>query len=245
MRLTKPEDFKIKRLRFLTTTDFPPFNFIDRNKRLSGFHVDLAREICREINILLLCQIQALPWVELESALAKGEGEAIIAGLEKTDERSKKYQFSLPFLQIPARFVALRTSSLREPLATALFKKKTGVIKGSAHAHYFKTVFSNRQYREFDSIIDAREALLDKTVDALFSDAVSMAFWLTSKSANNCCSFVGGPYISSEYFGSGLTVAMAKDKPELVKAINFALRRISDKGVFRELYLRYFPLSLY
>ncbi|MEL7429834.1 MAG: transporter substrate-binding domain-containing protein, partial [Pseudomonadota bacterium] len=51
-RLQKPDLDQLPRLRFLTTTDFPPFNFIDRKRRLSGFHVDLAREICTQLGVL-------------------------------------------------------------------------------------------------------------------------------------------------------------------------------------------------
>ncbi|MCP4184668.1 MAG: transporter substrate-binding domain-containing protein [Hyphomicrobiales bacterium] len=245
IRIPKPEGFKIDRLRFLTTTDFPPFNFIDRNRLLSGFHVDLARQICSELAILQLCQIQALPWDELDKAIENGEGEAIIAGLEMTNAQRKKYDFSMPFLHIPARFVALRDSGLSEPMASSLFKKKTALIKGSSHAHYFKDIFSNRQFVEFVSFANAKKALIDKSVDALFGDAVSLSFWLTSQSNSNCCRFVGGPYLSIEYLGNGMTIAVAKNQPKLVEAINYALRRINDNGTFRELYLRYFPLSLY
>jgi polar amino acid transport system substrate-binding protein len=245
IRIPKPEGFKIDRLRFLTTTDFPPFNFIDRNKLLSGFHVDLSRQICSELAILQLCQIQALPWDELDKAIKSGNGEVIIAGLEMTYAQRKKYDFSMPFLHIPARFVALQNSGLSEPMASSLFKKKTALVKGSSHAHYFKAIFPNRQFVEFESFANAKKAVIDKSVDALFGDAVSLSFWLTSQSASNCCKFVGGPYLSIEYLGNGMTIAVAKNKPKLVEAINYALRRINDNGTFRELYLRYFPLSLY
>ena len=69
-RFVKPDFSTRQRLKFLTTTDFPPFNFIDRKKRLSGFHVDLARAICSELDMLAKCQIQALPWDELDEALS-------------------------------------------------------------------------------------------------------------------------------------------------------------------------------
>ena len=72
-RLPKPDLSTLPRLRFLTTTDFPPFNFIDKSGRLSGFHIDLARAICAELGIAEKCQIQALPWSELGDALNKGE----------------------------------------------------------------------------------------------------------------------------------------------------------------------------
>ena len=79
-RLPKPDISELPRIRFLTTVDFPPFNFLDSSGRLTGFHVDLARAICRELEIVDKCQIQALPWAELQDALQKKEGEAIIAG---------------------------------------------------------------------------------------------------------------------------------------------------------------------
>jgi polar amino acid transport system substrate-binding protein len=104
-RLPKPElDGNVERLRFLTTVDFPPFNYLD-DGRLSGFHVDLARRICAELNILDKCQIQALPWNELDGALTAGDGEAIIAGIAITAENREKYVFSRPYLKFPARFI--------------------------------------------------------------------------------------------------------------------------------------------
>jgi polar amino acid transport system substrate-binding protein len=92
-RFTKPDLSALPRMRFLTTTDFPPFNFIDRKKRLSGFHIDLARAICDELGVLNRCQIQALPWDELQPAMAKGEGDAIIAGLSITPENRNNFVF--------------------------------------------------------------------------------------------------------------------------------------------------------
>ena len=49
-RLAKPDISELQRVRFLTTVDFPPFNFLDTSGRLSGFHVDLARAICRKLS---------------------------------------------------------------------------------------------------------------------------------------------------------------------------------------------------
>ena len=93
-RLPKPDLSGLKRLRFLTTTDFPPFNFLDGDGRLSGFHVDLAREICLELGISDKCEIQVMPWAGLEQALISGRGEAIIAGIAVTEETRSKYAFS-------------------------------------------------------------------------------------------------------------------------------------------------------
>ncbi|MEZ5871610.1 MAG: transporter substrate-binding domain-containing protein [Nitratireductor sp.] len=244
-RLTKPDIDGLPRLRFLTTTDFPPFNFIDRNRHLAGFHVDLARAICAELGILPKCQIQALPWDELETAMKKGEGEAIIAGLEITPETVSKFVFSRTYLRIPARFVVRRDETFAEPVTNALRARKTGVIAGSRHADWFVKTFPRLQSLSFPTRKDALDALQSKKADAVLSDAVSLSFWLQSEASADCCVFAGGPYLSDADFGNGMAIAFAKGNPDLVNATNYALKEINDKGIFAELYLRYFPLGLY
>ena len=244
-RFEKPDLATLPRLRFLTTTDFPPFNFIDRRKRLSGFHVDLARSICAELAILNRCQIQAVPWEELQPMLEKGEGEAIIAGIAVTAQAREKLDFSRPYLKIPARFIMRKDSGLVAPAFEALFRKKTGVIANSAHQAYFATVFDARQAEVFPTREAALKALQEKKIDAVFSDAVSLSFWLGSSSAADCCTFLDGPFQSEMISGAGLAIALPKGRPELVNAMNFALGEVNRKGRFAEFYLRYFPLGLY
>jgi len=245
----KPDFSTRQRLKFLTTTDFPPFNFIDRKKRLSGFHVDLARAICSELDMLAKCQIQALPWDELDEAMEKGEGDAIIAGLSVTAESRARYNFSRPFLQIPGRFIArLETggqTGLSEPVYEALFRKTVGVVEGSGHHAYFEEVFTGREFTTYPTRQLAFNALKTGEVDAVFTDALSASFWLASISSADCCAFAGGPYLSEEFFGHGLAIAAKKDDPELAAGFDYALKQINDKEIFKELYLRYFPLGLF
>lgn len=248
-RFVKPDLSARERLKFLTTTDFPPFNFVDRKKRLTGFHVDLARAICDELDMLSKCQIQALPWEDLEKAMQDGEGDAIIAGLAVTPESRAKYDFSRPFLQIPGRFVSLRDdgeeSSLKEPIYEALFRKKTGVVEGSGHQAYFEQTFGERESVAFATRQLAFNALQRGEIDAVFTDALSASFWLASAASGRCCTFAGGPYLSEEFFGRGLAIASSKSDPDLAQGFDYALKQINDNGTFRELYLRYFPLGLF
>lgn len=244
-RFSKPDISTLTRLRFLTTTDFPPFNFIDRKKRLSGFNVDLARAICNELEILNRCQIQALPWNELQEAIKKGEGEAIIAGLAASLQTRDTLDFSRPYLKIPARFVVRKSDNMIPPAYQALFKKKIGVIAGSAHEAYFNTVFANRNSNAYPTRQEALKALADKKIDAVFSDALSLSFWLTSSASDDCCEFLDDAFLSDKYFANGLSIAVTKGDIRLKNSLNFALSEINRKGTFAELYLRYFPIGLY
>ncbi len=244
-RFIKPDLPTLPRMRFLTTTDFPPFNFIDRKKRLSGFHIDLARAICNELGVLNRCQIQALPWDELQPALEKGEGEAIIAGVAITKEQRMKLDFSRTYLHIPGRFITRKDSGLTAPVYDAIFKKKTGVIKGTAHEAYFAKIFANRTAEVYATKEEAFNALQKGDIETVFSDALSLSFWLSSAASKACCVFLDEAFQSNHYFGNGLSIALSKGKPELVQAMNYALKEINQNGKFSELYLRYFPLGLY
>lgn len=244
-RFVKPDLSDVPRLRFLTTTDFPPFNFIDRNKRLSGFHVDLARAICQELDLIQRCQIQALPWDELGPALEKGEGEVILAGIAISQESRKKYNFSRPYFQIPGRFITRLEGGVTAPVYDNLFRKTAGVITGSVHEAYFSKAFGERKFTPYPSRTEALSALQKGEVDVVFSDGLSLAFWLASSASNNCCKLVDGPFLSEEYFGKGMAVAVPGGNEKLTDAMNYALKSINDKGLFSELYLRYFPIGLF
>jgi len=244
-RLIRPSLKERLRLRFLTVTDFPPFSFIDRQNRLAGFHVELAREICRELELENQCQIQALPYAELESALNSGAGEAIMAGIPIDANSRERFSFTVPYFHIPARFVGKADGTIREPLISSLSGRTVGIVDGTAHAAYARAKFGDIRLRLFDTQERALASLEKEEIAAVFSDALSLGFWLQTKGPSRCCDFVGDPYISQTYFGRGLAIAVQRDDLELTDGLNFALKSINAKGKFAELYLRYFPISLY
>src|SRR5262245_14516851 len=244
-RLAKPDLAGIQRLRFLTTTDFPPFSFLDGSGRLTGFHVDLARAICTELEILDKCQIQALPWGELETAFAEKQGEAIIAGISVSAETRAKYAFSRSYLQFPARFVVPAASPLRDAVFPGLARQRVGVIAGSAHERMLRDYFPDVEVITYDSQERVFEDVKVGKIAAAFGDGMRLAFWLAGSDSAGCCRFAGGPYLAPEYLGTGLAIATPKDDPVLARAFDFALHEISVKGTFAELYLRYFPVSFF
>lgn len=243
--LPKPNLSALPRLRFLTTTDFPPFNFLDGNGRLSGFHVDLARAICAELAVPEKCQIQALPWAELEGALQKGEGEAIMAGIAVTRESRSKYAFSRSYLQFPARFIMQKAKAVADPIYDGLRGKRVGVLAGSAHERMLRDYFGSVRAVPFARPDELYGELKAGRIDAAFGDGMRLSFWLAGSDAADCCRFAGGPYLAPEYLGTGMAIATRADDPALAAALDYALQQISLKGTFAELYLRYFPVSFF
>ena len=74
----KPE-IHLDRIRFITDSDYPPFQYFDEEGVLTGFNVDLARAICEALGVE--CDIRPVEWEDLYTDLDNGEADAAIASI--------------------------------------------------------------------------------------------------------------------------------------------------------------------
>ncbi|WP_244486777.1 transporter substrate-binding domain-containing protein [Aurantimonas sp. Leaf443] len=242
-RLVKPDLAERGRVRFLTTTDFPPFNFLDARGQLAGFNVDLARAICEELQILATCQIEAMPFDDLLPALRRGEGDAIIAGLAMTPANRRETTFTEPYFRYPARFVTRRDATLAEPMVESLAGKAVAVVGGTAHAAMLRAFFPTTRAEVFPTREEGLAAMREGKVAAFFGDGVGLSFWLGSETAADCCAFSGGAYLSDLFLGEGLSIAVQPQDGDLARSFDYAIGQLVVRKRFSELMLKYFPYS--
>jgi polar amino acid transport system substrate-binding protein len=230
-------------IRFLTDSDYPPFNYYDEDNVLTGFNVDVARAICQEL--AAACDIQVRAWSELLPALRKGEADAVIASHAVSANALKGIDFTDRYYHTPARFAGKRSSGRLDVTPEGLEGKKIAVTKGTAHEAYLRTFFRDSSIRAFETHELVRDALISGAVDLLFDDGIGLAFWLNGVASKACCEFKGGPFGEPKYFGDGVAVAVKREDPQLKLLINAALRRMRESGRYEELVLRYFPLRAF
>ena len=148
-RLAKPELSNLPRFRVLTTVDFPPFSFVDQTGRLSGFHVDLVREICRELAIEAKCQIQVAPFADLQKALDEG---IPVVGYDRLIENPKAFYITFDNKEVgrlqakevfkakpEGNYVFIKGSS-SNPNADFLFGGQMEVLKAAIDSGKIKNV---------------------------------------------------------------------------------------------------------
>jgi polar amino acid transport system substrate-binding protein len=240
-RPERPDLSRVSVIRFLTETDYPPFNFAGPEGNPQGFNVDLARAMCEELK--LQCTIQMRRFETLITALNANQADAAIASIAATLETRAKVDFTDSYYRTPARFVARRDSPIEEVVPERLEGKKVAVVGGTAHEAFLKSLFTEAELRSYPSDEVARLALKRGDIDLLFGDAISLAFWLNGTDSENCCAFRGGPYIDSRYFGEGVGIAVRKGNDLMRLALNWALFKVWEQGRFTDLWLRYFPVS--
>jgi polar amino acid transport system substrate-binding protein len=242
-RPERPDLSRISVIRFLTETDYPPFDFAGPDGQPAGFNVELARLICDEIKVA--CTVQMRRFDTLVGALNSNNGDAVIASIAETPEMRRQVDFSDPYYRTPARFVARRDVEIDDVRPEALEAKKIAVIAGTAHEAYLKALFTEAEVHPYPDAESARAALKKGEVDLLFGDGISLAFWLNGTDSAGCCEFRGGPYLESRFFGEGVGIAVRRGNDLLRQAFNWALFRLWEKGRFTDLWLRYFPISPY
>ncbi|WDR07059.1 transporter substrate-binding domain-containing protein [Devosia rhodophyticola] len=229
----------IPAIRFLTTADFPPFNFRDAGGALIGFNIDLARRICSEADVA--CTIQAWPWAQVTEALADNQGDALIAGLAMTRADGDRFDFSANYLALPGRFVAAK-GAIRDFDPEKLGGKSIGVRAGSAHQTFINRYLPTARLVPFEDELQALAALKENKVDFYFGDAMRASFWLND---NPDFGFAGQPYFRPDLFGPGLTIAVNAGHDAVRHAIDLALVKLENSGALDELYLRWFPIGFY
>ncbi len=230
-------------IRFVTEGEFPPFNYYDDEGVLSGFNVDLARAICLEANAA--CDIKVRPWEELLPSLGSGEADAVIAAHVVTAATLAEVDFTDRYFHTPGRFAGRTGEEITNITSDGLDGVTIGVAKGTAHEAFVRAFFRDSRIVLFENPELAREALQNETVDLIFDDAISLAFWLNGSLSRQCCEFKGEAFLEPKYFGDGIAVAVPRKDPQIKSLINESLKRVRQSGRFQELVERYFPQRIY
>src|SRR4051812_24628861 len=146
-RPERPDLSRLTVIRFLTETDYPPFNFTGPDGNPAGFNVDLARSLCDEIKVT--CTIQMRRFETLVDAITSNRGDAIIASLAVTPQLRARLDFTDPYYRAPARFASRRDAVMAEIRPEYLEGKKIGVIAGTSHEAYLKAMFTDAEIKSY------------------------------------------------------------------------------------------------
>lgn len=230
-------------LRFLTTGDFPPFNYADEEGQLTGFNVDFARAICVELEVS--CDVRAIAWDDLLPTLDHGDGDAVIASIAVTPGTIVQADFTRRYYFMTAHFAVRKAGPKFEISPVGLEARKVAVVASSAHAAYLKVFFPDTQAVTYPTAGAARDALAKGEADALFGDGLGLAFWINGTSSKGCCELSGGAYADERYFGDGMAVAVRKGDVILQRQIDNAIGRIRVSTRYEEMLSRYFPVRLF
>ena len=99
---------------------FPPLGFRDENNEITGYDIDLAKEVSKRLGVTF--KAQPINWDAKEQELSTGNIDCIWNGLTITEERKAILSFTKPYLN-NAQIVVVRNDSGINSLADLKGKK--------------------------------------------------------------------------------------------------------------------------
>jgi polar amino acid transport system substrate-binding protein len=208
---------------------------------MAGLSVDLARSTCVEMR--LNCEIKAMSSAELELALERGEGDAIISGLRATPEMFSKMDATAPYFRSIGRFAVKSSVPSAPPDAKSLQDKKIGAVAGTGHAAWIKRYFPKARLMEFAGLAQAVEALRTGQVEFVFGDGLQLIYWIKGEASRGCCKLTDGAFVDEHYFSHPLSILVKRGNTPLRAAFDYGLDRMQRSGAFATIFRNYVPLS--
>jgi polar amino acid transport system substrate-binding protein len=234
-----------KSIKIGTEGAYPPFNFVDSNKQLQGFDIEVGKALCEKMKAK--CEfIGPLDWDGIIPGLVAKKYDAILASMSITEERKKKVDFTVKYYNTPARFVTSKTNGITDTKPEALAGKTIGAQSATTHATYLEEIYKPKgvTVKLYGKQDEANADLASGRLDAFLADSVVSYEWL-EKDGSKCCQFVGADIKDVKYFGEGAGIAIRKEDKDLKAQFDKAIAEIIKDGTYEKLNKKYFPFSIY
>lgn len=219
-------------IRFAAEASYPPFEFMDAQNKMQGFDIDLANTICTQIKAT--CTFSNQSFDSLIPSLKFKRIDAVISGMDITPERQKQVDFSQPYYDNSALFIAEKGKVAD---VAALKGKRVGIQNGTTHQKYLMDKHPELTPVPYDSYQNAILDLKNGRIDAVFGDTAVVNEWLKQ---NPNLAPVGSKVTDADYFGSGLGIAVRKGNSKLLEQFNQALNQLKQDGTYQTIYDKWF-----
>jgi len=227
---------KWDKIRIAFDVPYEPFEYKTPDGELTGFEVDLARAVCRELKAECEFVIQA--WDGIIPGLMARKYDAIMSSMSITEERARMVLFSDPYYNTPSAWFAKKDEGLESVDKAALEGKVVGVQRGTTQdAHVtenYGDVVDIKRYTTADDLVLDLEG---ERLDVVFLDFPVGEQTLLSKDSYEQ---VGEPV----KLGEGVAVALRKRDKDLAQKFNRALAKLKKDGTYDEIMNKYFSYDI-
>ncbi|WP_156948410.1 ABC transporter substrate-binding protein [Marinobacterium jannaschii] len=225
------------KIRIATEGAYAPFNMVDASGQLTGFDVDIANALCKEMKAD--CSIVAQDWDGIIPGLRARKYDAIIASMSITKERLRVVDFTERYYSNVLAFVAPEGKTF-ETSKEALKGKTIGAQRATIAGQYLEDNLADVvTVKLYDTQDNAYLDLSSGRLDGLLSDKFPAYDWLQTDAAKGF-EFKGADIDINDEIG------IAVRKGDKLKAkLNAALDAIRANGEYDKINAKYFPFSIY
>lgn len=211
---------------------FPPMGYRNENNEIVGFDIDVAKEVCKRLEVDLV--LQPISWTAKEQELNSYNIDCIWNGMSVDNERKEKMSLSIPYLKNSMSFVTKTDSTISS--LEDLKGKKIGVQSGSTAEKILQESEIYNELAEVVSYFDNITAFMDleiNQIDSVFLDNVVANYYISS---NNQPYKVLEEGLQEEEYAIGFR----KQDEELCSKVNEILVDMKKDGTLAEISTKWF-----
>ena len=223
-------------IRIAFDVPYEPFEYLTPEGELTGFEVELAEAMCKELEAKCHFVIQA--WDGMIPGLLARRFDAIMSSMSITPERAQRVLFSEPYYNTPAAWFAKTSVDVDVTSREAMQGKRVGVQRGTTMDTYVTENFTGvTTIRRYTTAEDMVLDLEGQRLDLVFVDYPVGDQALLSREGYHV---VGEPV----QLGEGVGVAMRPRDRDLAEKINAALDKLKNDGTYDAIMKKYFSYDI-
>ena len=212
-----------------TEGTYSPYSFYDEKGELVGYDVDIARAVAQKLKLKV--EFLTAPWDAMLAAFDAGKADVVFNQVSITDERKKKYAFSVPYTVTFGAIITRKDNNDIKSFADLKGKKNAD----SATSNWAKVAVKyGAEHVVTDSFAKSMELLISRRVDAVVRD--NIVFYDFIKERPNAPVKIAASLDEKDYTAA----AVKKDNAELAEQISNALTELSKEGKLEAISKSYF-----
>lgn len=216
-----------KTIVFATDATWPPMEFINADKQITGYAIDFMKAAGKEAGFTP--QFKAVAWDGIFAGLAAGKYNAICSSVSITPGRKKTMDFSTPYFKVRQALVVPVKSTAK---SIEDMKGKTLGAQISTTGHFAIKKAADVKDKSYDEVGLAFEDLFNGRIDGVVcDDPVAAQYALQNKKYKKALKIACIIEAGDEYYG----IAVKKGNTEDLDLINKGIAAVQKKGIDKKL----------
>jgi L-cystine transport system substrate-binding protein len=216
-------------IRIGTEGTYAPFTFHDKNGKLTGFDVDIAREVAKRLGVKV--EFIETKWDGMFAGLDAKRFDAVVNEITIREDRILKYDFSVPYIVSKAVLIVNQDNNDIKTFADLKGKNAGQSLSSNLTAIAIENGANIVQVDGFNQSIDL---LSSKRIDATINDSLSFLDFKKQKPDAPI------KVIDAEKTKDEAAILFNKGNKELVSEVNKILNKIKSDGTYLKISKKWF-----
>lgn len=210
-----------------TDASMPPMEMVDSENTIVGFEIDFIRAVAKEEGFEV--EIRNIPWLDLLSGLERGEFDAVISTVTITKKRMKRFDFSVPYINI-GQVLAVPVEMKDVTELADMKGMKIGAANGSIGLSEVNRA-SEVVIKDYDEISHAFKDMAAGKIQGVVCDYLTAArFIFRNEIYLNRFRLAGPPFTRQD-----CGIVVRKGNTDILEQINKGILAVESKGITADL----------